>query len=283
MEKEKKKELELLAVEAREHILKAIHSSGTGHPGGSLSAIDFLTYLYQEVIRVNPKEPRDPDRDRFVLSKGHVVPALYTTLALKGFFPVEDLLTLRKADSYLQGHPNMNMTPGIDMSTGSLGQGISAAAGMAKAAAFIGKDIHVYTLVGDGETQEGQVWEAVTFAAHYQLDRLCIAVDVNGLQIDGTTKEVMNVEPLDQKFEAFGCHVITVNGHDFEELEQAFNKFHQNIGSKKPTVILMKTVKGKDVSFMENNAAWHGKAPDDAQLAQAMKELEAKRAGIMEE
>lgn len=283
MEKERIKELKLFAIDAREHILKATHSSGTGHPGGSLSAADFLTYLYNEEIRVDPKDPKNPDRDRFVLSKGHVVPALYTVLALKGFFPVEDLLTLRKPDSHLQGHPNMNTTPGIDMSTGSLGQGISAAAGMAKGAKFLGKDINVYTLVGDGETEEGQVWEAAMFAAHYELDRLCIAVDVNGLQIDGPTKDVMNVEPLDKKFEAFGCHVIVINGHDFEDLEKAFAQFHKNIGSKKPTVILMKTVKGKDVSFMENNAGWHGKAPDDAQLAKALEELEAKRAKTMEE
>lgn len=283
MIKEKNKELQLFAVDVRENILKATHSSGTGHPGGSLSSADYLTYLYNEEIRVNPEEPGNPDRDRFVLSKGHVVPALYSVLALKGFFPVEDLLTLRRISSHLQGHPNMNTTPGIDMSTGSLGQGISAAAGMAKGAKHIGKDINVYTLLGDGETGEGEVWEAVMFAAHYGLDNLCIAVDVNGLQIDGYTKEVMNVEPLDKKFEAFGCDVIQINGHDFEELEKAFLRFHENKGSKKPTVILMKTIKGKDVSFMEDMAGWHGKAPNDEQLAQALGELEAKRAKIREE
>lgn len=283
MIKGKNKELQLFAVDVRENVLKATHSSGTGHPGGSLSSADYLTYLYNEEIRVNPEEPGNPDRDRFVLSKGHVVPALYSVLALKGFFPVEDLLTLRRISSHLQGHPNMNTTPGIDMSTGSLGQGVSAAAGMAKGAKHIGKDINVYTLLGDGETGEGEVWEAVMFAAHYGLDNLCIAVDVNGLQIDGYTKEVMNVEPLDKKFEAFGCDVIQINGHDFEDLEKAFLRFHENKGSKKPTVILMKTVKGKDVSFMENMAGWHGKAPNDEQLAQALEELEAKRVKIREE
>lgn len=283
MIKEKNKELQLFAVDVRENVLKATHSLGTGHPGGSLSSADYLTYLYNEEIRVNPKEPGNPERDRFVLSKGHVVPALYSVLALKGFFPVEDLLTLRRISSHLQGHPNMNTTPGIDMSTGSLGQGVSVAAGMAKGAKHNGKDINVYTLLGDGETGEGEVWEAVMFAAHYGLDNLCIAVDVNGLQIDGYTKEVMNVEPLDKKFEAFGCDVIQINGHDFEDLEKAFLRFHENKGSKKPTVILMKTVKGKDVSFMENMAGWHGKAPNDEQLAQALEELEAKRVKIREE
>lgn len=283
MIKGKNKELQLFAVDVRENVLKATHSSGTGHPGGSLSSADYLTYLYNEEIRVNPKEPGNPERDRFVLSKGHVVPALYSVLALKGFFPVEDLLTLRRISSHLQGHPNMNTTPGIDMSTGSLGQGVSAAAGMAKGAKHNGKDINVYTLLGDGETGEGEVWEAVMFAAHYGLDNLCIAVDVNGLQIDGYTKEVMNVEPLDKKFEAFGCDVIQINGHDFEDLEKAFLRFHENKGSKKPTVILMKTVKGKDVSFMEDMAGWHGKAPNDEQLAQALEELEAKRVKIREE
>lgn len=283
MNKEKNRELQLFAVDVRENILKAVHSSGTGHPGGSLSSADYFTYLYNEEIRVNPKEPGNPDRDRFVLSKGHVAPALYAILAMKGFFPAEDLLTLRKMDSHLQGHPNMNTTPGVDMSTGSLGQGISAAAGMAKGAKHTGRDINVYTLLGDGETGEGEVWEAVMFAAHYGLDNLCIAVDVNGLQIDGYTKEVMNVEPLDKKFEAFGCAVIWINGHDFGELEKAFAGFHENRGSKKPTVILMKTVKGKDVSFMEDQAGWHGKAPNDEQFARAMEELEAKRAKIREE
>lgn len=283
MNKEKNRELQLFAVDVRENILKAVHSSGTGHPGGSLSSADYFTYLYNEEIRVTPKEPGNPDRDRFVLSKGHVAPALYAILAMKGFFPAEDLLTLRKMDSHLQGHPNMNTTPGVDMSTGSLGQGISAAAGMAKGAKHTGRDINVYTLLGDGETGEGEVWEAVMFAAHYGLDNLCIAVDVNGLQIDGYTKEVMNVEPLDKKFEAFGCAVIWINGHDFGELEKAFAGFHENRGSKKPTVILMKTVKGKDVSFMEDQAGWHGKAPNDEQFARAMEELEAKRAKIREE
>lgn len=283
MTENQKKDLQLFAVDIRENVLKATHSSGTGHPGGSLSCADYFAYLYQEEIKVNPEVPKNPDRDRFVLSKGHVAPALYSVLALKGFFPVEDLLTLRKIDSHLQGHPNMNTTPGIDMSTGSLGQGISAAAGMAKGAKYLGKDINVYTLLGDGETEEGEVWEAAMFAAHYKLDNLCIAVDVNGLQIDGYTKDVMNVEPLDKKFEAFGCDVIKMNGHDFGDLEKAFSRFHENKGTGKPTVILMKTIKGKDVSFMEDVAGWHGKAPNDAQLAQALEELDMKRAKIREE
>lgn len=283
MEKERNKELQLFAVDVRENVLKSTHSSGTGHPGGSLSSAEYFTYLYNEEIRVDPKKPEDPDRDRFVLSKGHVAPALYSVLALKGFFPAEDLLTLRKIDSHLQGHPNMNTTPGVDMSTGSLGQGISAAAGMAKGAKHTGRDINVYTLLGDGETGEGEVWEAVMFAAHYGLDNLCIAVDVNGLQIDGYTRDVMNVEPLDKKFGAFGCDVVMIDGHDFEELERAFAKFHKNQGSKKPTVILMKTIKGKDVSFMEDQAGWHGKAPNDEQLVQALNELEVKRTKIREE
>lgn len=282
MEKERNKELQLFAVDTRENILKAIHCSGTGHPGGSLSCAEYFTYLYNGEIRVNPKKPKALDRDRFVLSKGHVAPALYAVLALKGFFPVEDLVTLRKIDSHLQGHPNMNTTPGIDMSTGSLGQGISAAAGMAKGAKYLGKDINVYTLLGDGETEEGEVWEAVAFAVHYGLDNLCIAVDVNGLQIDGYTKDVMNVEPLDRKFEAFGCDVVMISGHDFDELERAFIRFHENRGSKKPTVILMKTIKGKDVSFMEDKAGWHGKAPNDEQFRQALEELEIKRIKIRE-
>lgn len=227
MNKERKKELQLFAADVREQILRATNSSGTSHPGGSLSSADYFTYLYNEEIRVDPKEPKAPGRDRFVLSKGHVAPALYAALALKGFFPAEELLTLRKMDSHLQGHPNMNTTPGVDMSTGSLGQGISAAAGMAKGAKHLGRDIHVYTLLGDGETGEGEVWEAVMFASHYGLDNLCIAVDVNGLQIDGYTKDVMNVEPLDKKFEAFGCDVTVVCGHDFEELERAFQRFHR--------------------------------------------------------
>lgn len=282
MTPERKKELQLFAVSVRENILTSTHSAKTGHPGGSLSSADYFTYLYNEELRIDPKNPKDPERDRFVLSKGHVAPGLYATLALKGYFPVEDLVTLRRIGSHLQGHPNMNMTPGIDMSTGSLGQGISAAAGMAKGAKFLNKDIRVYTLLGDGELAEGQVWEAVMFAAHYQLDHLCIAVDVNGLQIDGATKDVMNTEPLDAKFAAFGCNVVKINGHDFEELERAFSIFHENQKTGKPTVILMKTVKGKGISFMENVAGWHGKAPNDEQLKQGIAELIQARKNIEE-
>lgn len=272
-----KRELELMAVDVREDIIRSTAAAGSGHPGGSLSAADYFVYLYQREIRVNPDQPQDEGRDRFVLSKGHVAPGLYSALARKGFFPVAELMTLRKIDSRLQGHPNMNMTPGVDMSTGSLGQGISVAVGMAKGAKFCHKDINVYTLLGDGETAEGQVWEALLFAAHYKLDNLCIAVDVNGLQIDGPTKVVMNTEPLADKFAAFGCDVIAVDGHDFDELEQGFLRFHANRGSGRPTVMLMKTVKGKGVSFMENEAGWHGKAPNKEQAEQALAELETVR------
>ena len=268
------RELKLFANSVRKGILTSTHAAKSGHPGGSLSAADYFTYLYNEELRVDPKDPKCPDRDRFVLSKGHTAPGLYATLALKGFFPEEDLLTLRHIGSHLQGHPNMNSTPGIDMSTGSLGQGISAAAGMAKGAKYTGKDIRVYTLLGDGEAAEGQVWEAVLFAAHYHLDNLCITVDVNGLQIDGATKDVMNTDPLDAKFAAFGCDVVSIDGHSFPELEKAFARFHENAGSGRPTVILMKTIKGKDVSYMENQAGWHGKAPNDEELAKGLAELD---------
>lgn len=270
---EEKRQLELFAVRVREGILKSTHSAKSGHPGGSLSAADYFTYLYNNEIKVDPKNPTWEDRDRFVLSKGHVAPGLYATLAEKNFFPVEDLITLRQVGSHLQGHPNMNSTPGIDMSTGSLGQGISAAVGMAKGAKFLKKNIRVYTLLGDGECAEGQVWEAAMFAAHYKLDNLCIAVDVNGLQIDGKTSDVMNIEPLDKKFEAFGCNVIKIDGHNFDELEKAFEFFHENLNSGKPTVILLKTIKGKGVSFMENEASWHGKAPNDEEFARGMADL----------
>jgi transketolase len=233
-------------------------------------------------MRLDPSKPKDPNRDRFVLSKGHTAPGLYAALANRGFFPVEDLPTLRHIDSYLQGHPNMNTVPGVDMSTGSLGQGISAAAGMAKGAKYLGQDVNVYTVLGDGEVAEGQVWEATMFAAHYHLDNLCIIVDVNGLQIDGRTKDVMNTEPLDEKFASFGCDVVKINGHDFDEIEAAFARFHANAGSGKPTAILMKTTKGKGVSYMEDQAGWHGKAPNDAEFAQGMAELEALRKEIEE-
>ena len=274
---EEKKALQLTAVSVREGVLTGTHGAKAGHPGGSLSAADLFTYLYFKELRIDPKNPRWEDRDRFVLSKGHTAPGLYAALAHRGFFPVEDLPTLRHIDSYLQGHPNMNTVPGVDMSTGSLGQGISAAAGMAKGAKFLRKDINVYTLLGDGELAEGQVWEATMFAAHYKLDNLCIIVDVNGLQIDGRTKDVMNSEPLDEKFAAFGCDVVKIDGHDFDQIESAFAKFHTNHGSGKPTCILMKTVKGKGVSYMEDNAAWHGKAPNDEEYAKGMADLAAVR------
>ena len=276
------KELRLFAVKVREGILRGTHAAKSGHPGGSLSSTEYFTYLYNREIRIDPKNPHDPNRDRFVLSKGHIAPGLYATLANRGFFPVDELLTLRHLGSRLQGHPNMNLTPGVDMSTGSLGQGISAAAGMAKGAKYLGKDINVYTLLGDGELAEGQVWEATMFAAHYQLDNLCIAVDVNGLQIDGATADVMNTEPIDKKFEAFGCAVVSIDGHDYTALEEAFKAFHANKGTGKPTVILMKTVKGKDISYMENKAGWHGKAPNDDELAQGLSELAAIRKTIEE-
>ena len=276
------KELRLFAVKVREGILRGTHAAKSGHPGGSLSSTEYFTYLYNKEIRVDPKNPHDPNRDRFVLSKGHVAPGLYATLANRGFFPVDELLTLRHIGSRLQGHPNMNLTLGVDMSTGSLGQGISTAAGMAKGAKYLGKDINVYTLLGDGELAEGQVWEATMFAAHYKLDNLCITVDVNGLQIDGATADVMNTAPIDKKFEAFGCAVISIDGHDFVALEEAFKTFHANKGTGKPTVILMKTVKGKNISFMENNAGWHGKAPNDDELAQGLSELAAIRKTIEE-
>lgn len=278
----KKTELQLFAIEVRKNILKSVHSAKSGHPGGSLSSADLFTYLYNEEMRVDPKNPKDPKRDRFVLSKGHVAPGLYSTLALKGFFKVEDLLTLRHVGSFLQGHPNMNLTPGVDMSTGSLGQGLSAAAGMAKGAKFKNEDINVYSLCGDGEMAEGQIWEAVMFSAHYKLDNLCIIVDVNGLQIDGRTCDVMNTAPLDDKFKSFGCEVICIDGHDFDDLEKAFKFFHDNKGSGKPTAILMSTTKGKGVSYMEDKAGWHGKAPNDEELAQGLAELEEAESKVKE-
>ena len=275
MDASRKKELKLFANSVRKNILKSTHAAKSGHPGGSLSAAEYFTFLYNGELRVDPKNPKCPDRDRFVLSKGHTAPGLYAALAQAGFFPEEDLLTLRHIGSHLQGHPNMNSTPGVDMTTGSLGQGISAAAGMAKGAKYLGKDINVYTLLGDGEVEEGQVWEAVMFAAHYKLDNLCITVDVNGLQIDGATKDVMNTDPLDVKFKGFGCDVISIDGNSFDDLEKAFARFHENKGTGIPTVILMKTVKGKDVSYMENQAGWHGKAPNDDELAKGLAELDA--------
>lgn len=283
MAPQEEKELKLTAVRGRMNIIKEVHAAGSGHPGGSLSAIDYLTYLYNKELRINPENPRDPKRDRFVLSKGHIAPALYTALAQRGFFPESELLTLRQPGSRLQGHPNMNDTPGVDFSTGSLGQGVSGAVGIAKAAKYLHKDVNVYTLLGDGEIAEGEVWEAAEYAAHYRLDNLCLAVDVNGLQIDGPTKDVMNMEPIDRKFEAFGFDVVKADGHDFKDIEKALSRFHENRHTGKPTAILLATVKGKGVSFMENVAGWHGKAPNDEQYEQAMKELGEAEKKIEEE
>lgn len=268
-----KNELLCQACKVRIGIIKSLHSAKAGHPGGSLSAADLFTYLYFKEMKVDPQNPRWQGRDRFVLSKGHTVPGLYAALALKGFFPEEELLTLRHIGSRLQGHPNMNMAPGVDMSTGSLGQGVSAAVGMALAAKKTGSDARVYTLLGDGEIQEGQVWEAFMFASHYQLDNLCVIIDNNGLQIDGAVKEIMNPHPIDEKLKAFGFEVMAVDGHDFDALEAAFNKARATAG--KPFCVLMTTVKGKGVSFMEDQVGWHGKAPNDEETAAALSELTA--------
>ena len=274
MTAQEKKQLQVTACKVRMGIIESTHAAKCGHPGGSLSAADMLTYLYFRELRVDPSNPQWADRDRFVLSKGHCAPGLYAALAHRGFFPVEDLLTLRKVGSYLQGHPNMNSVPGVDMSTGSLGQGISAACGMALADKLKKQDYRVYTLLGDGEIQEGQVWEACMFASHYHLDNLCVIVDNNGLQIDGDVAKVMSPYPIDAKLEAFGFHVRMIDGHDFDAIEQALNEAKTITG--KPSAIVMHTVKGKDVSFMENNAGWHGVAPNDAQYEQAMAELKEK-------
>ena len=265
------RELKNIANNVRIGIIDATHAAKCGHPGGSLSIADILTYLYFEKMNIDPKNPKMENRDRFVLSKGHTAPGLYATLAHRGFFPVEDLLTLRKIDSYLQGHPDMNKIPGVDMTTGSLGLGISAACGMALAGKVDNKDYRVYTIIGDGESEEGQVWEASMFASHYKLDNLCVILDLNGLQIDGHITEVMNPTPHDKKFEAFGFHVITIDGHDFNEIEAAFAEAEATKGQ--PTVIIAKTIKGKNVSFMENSVNWHGAAPNDEQHALAIAEL----------
>ncbi len=268
-------ELKNIAADIRIGAVDAVHSAKSGHPGGSLSISDILAYLYFCEMNVDPKDPKNPERDRFVLSKGHTAPALYSALACKGFFPKEDLLTLRKADSYLQGHPDMKHIPGIDMSAGSLGLGISTACGMALAAKIDGKKYNTFTIVGDGESEEGQVWEAAMFASHYKLDNLCVIVDWNGLQIDGPVSEVMNPTPLDKKFEAFGFNVISIDGHDFEQIENAIEEFKKT--TDKPTAIIAKTVKGKGVSFMENQVSWHGSAPNDEQHAAAVAELMASK------
>jgi len=266
-----KLELQKVANEVRKGIITGVHAAKAGHPGGSLSAADLFTYLYFEEMNVDPKNPQDPDRDRFVLSKGHTAPGLYAALANKGYFPVEDLLTLRHIGSHLQGHPCMQHTPGLDMSSGSLGQGISAAVGMALSAKLREKSYRVYTLLGDGEIQEGQVWEAAMFAGARHLDNLVVIVDNNGLQIDGKVEDVCSPYPIDKKFEAFNFHVINVDGHDFDQLAAAFKEARETKGQ--PTAIIAKTVKGKGVSFMENQAKWHGSAPNDEQYAIAMEDL----------
>ncbi len=267
-----KLELQKTANEVRKGIVTAVHSAKAGHPGGSLSAADIFTYLYFEEMNIDPKDPKKADRDRFVLSKGHTAPGLYSVLANRGYFPVEDLKTLRHLGSYLQGHPCMQETPGVDMSSGSLGQGISAAVGMALAAKLDNKDFRVYTLLGDGEIQEGQVWEAAMFAGHRKLDNLVVIVDNNGLQIDGKIDDVCSPYPIDKKFEAFNFHVINIDGNDFDQIDAAFKEAKNTKGM--PTAIVCKTVKGKGVSFMENSAGWHGKAPNDDEYQTAMADLE---------
>ncbi len=269
-----RKELEILACKVRMGIIQSTNAAACGHPGGSMSAAELFTYLYFRELNIDPKNPKWEDRDRFVLSKGHTAPGLYSALALRGFFPWEDLTTLRKVGSYLQGHPNMHTVPGVDMSTGSLGQGISAACGMALGAKVAKKDYRVYTLLGDGELQEGQVWEACMFAAHYKLDNLVVIIDNNGLQIDGDIEKVMSPYPIDWKLAAFGFDVHVIDGHDFDKLEGALKAARNEKGV--PTAIILKTVKGKDVSFMENNAGWHGKATNAQEFEQAMAELNAK-------
>ena len=273
MEQAKLERLKKTAAQIRLDILEEVHSAKSGHPGGSLSIADILTYLYFEEMNIDPKNPKMADRDRLVLSKGHTAPALYAVLAEKGFFDKAALSTLRQADSFLQGHPDMKGTAGVDMTTGSLGLGISAACGMALAAKVDGKSYRTYAIVGDGESQEGQVWEAAMFAAHYKLDNFCVILDLNGLQIDGPITEVMNPTPHDKKFEAFGFHVITINGHDFEQIEAAIEEAKTIKG--KPTAIIACTVKGKGVSFMENQVGWHGSAPNDEQYATAVAEIKA--------
>jgi len=265
-------ELAKIANEVRKGVIKSTHSAKSGHPGGSLSATDIMTYLYFEEMNVDPKNPKWEDRDRFVLSKGHVAPAPYATLAEKGFFPKEDLLTLRHVGSYLQGHPDMKGIPGIDMSSGSLGQGVSCAAGMALAAKLDNKDYRVYAITGDGEIEEGQIWEAAMFAGFRKLDNFVVVVDNNNLQIDGSIDEVCSPYPIDKKFEAFNFHTIVINGNDFDEIRAAFKEARETKG--KPTAIIAKTVKGKGVSFMENQVGWHGKGPNDEECKIALEELE---------
>lgn len=271
-------ELQITANEIRKSIIRAVHSAKCGHPGGSLSSADIFTYLYYEELNIDPKQPDKPDRDRFVLSKGHVAPGLYAALAERGFFPKEDLLTLRHVGSYLQGHPDMKHIPGVDMSSGSLGQGISAAVGMALSAKMSEETYRVYTLLGDGEIQEGQVWEAAMFAGARKLDNLVVIVDNNGLQIDGNIADVCSPYPIDEKFKAFNFHVIHADAHDFDDLAKAFKEAGETKGM--PTAIIARSVKGRGVSFMENNAGWHGKAPNDEEFKIAMEDLEKAGAAL---
>ena len=282
MDKKRVTELSIIANNVRKHALTAVYSAASGHPGGSLSVADVLTLLYFEVMNVDPKNPKMEDRDRFVLSKGHTAPALYATLAEKGFFPKEELKSLRHIGAMLQGHPCISI-PGVDMSSGSLGQGISVACGMALSGKLTSDTYKVYTILGDGEIEEGECWEAFMFANHYKLDNLCIMIDVNGLQIDGATRDVMNSEPLDHKMDAFGFNTIVCNGNSFADLEQAFKMFDLSHGSGKPTCFLLRTTKGLGVSYMENAVDWHGKAPNDEEYAQAMTELRAAHATLEKE
>lgn len=273
MEQTKINELKSIAANVRLGILEGTHAAASGHPGGSLSIADIITYLYFEEMNVDPSNPQWDGRDRLVLSKGHTAPALYATLAQKGFFDKNEIKNLRQIDSFLQGHPDMKGIPGVDMSTGSLGLGFSAACGMALSAKLDGKTHRIYAIVGDGESQEGQIWEAAMFASHYKLDNLCLVIDWNGLQIDGPIEEVMNPTPYDKKLEAFGFYVISIDGHDFEQIASAFDIAKTQKG--KPTVIIAKTIKGKGVSFMENQVGWHGSAPNDEQYEKAVAEITA--------
>ena len=278
MTNEEKKQLQIAACKIRMGIVEGTHAAKAGHPGGSLSAADMFAYLYFRELNIDPADPKNPDRDRFVLSKGHTAPGLYAALANRGFFPVEDLKTLRQIGSYLQGYPNMNTVPGVDMSTGSLGQGVSAACGMALAARHLGKTCRVYTLLGDGEIEEGEVWEALMFAHHYKLDNLCVIIDNNGLQIDGPVTEVMSSYPIPDKLRAFGFEAVEIDGHSFDQMEATFAKAKETKGV--PFAIVMHTTKGKGVSYMENQVGWHGKAPNDEEYEQAMGELRAQLAGL---
>ena len=278
MNAQERKELQIAAAKIRLGIIEGVFHAKSGHPGGSLSAAELFAYLYEKELNVDPKNPKDPDRDRFVLSKGHCAPGYYAALALKGFFPMEELQSLRHIGAMLQGHPDMKHTPGVDMSSGSLGQGVSAAVGMALAGKMDRKSYRVYTLLGDGECEEGQVWEAAMFAGHHGLDNLCVIVDNNGLQIDGPVEEVGGPEPIDEKFRAFRFDVQVIDGHDFDAIEAAFE--HARTVKGKPSVIIAKTVKGKDVSFMENQVGWHGTAPNAEQYQTAMEELNKRLAGL---